>query len=288
LSVDDVAAPLHGTEVRGPSALGTDRRRLGRLTWLLAVTDFRLTFFGSALGYLWQLVQPLMLFGVLYAVFSLLLKFNGSERFYAVALLLGIVLFSFLDEATSGAVRSLVNREGLVRKVEFPRLAVPMATVLTAFFNLLLNLIPVFVFLIASGGSVRLSWLEVPVLLVLLAAFALGFAMLLSALFVRYRDVDPIWGVVMRVLFYATPIFYTVDLVRQKASEGVVTLMMCNPFAAILQQTRHALVDPSHPSVTDVMSNGWLVLVPLALTVAVLTVGYLVFARAAPRVAEEL
>jgi ABC-2 type transport system permease protein len=288
VSVGDVGAPPRGTEVRGPSALGTDPRRLGRLTWLLAVTDFRLTFFGSALGYLWQLVQPLMLFGVLYAVFSLLLKFNGSERFYAVALLLGIVLFSFLDEATSGAVRSLVNREGLVRKVEFPRLAVPMATVLTAFFNLLLNLVPVFVFLIAAGGSVRWTWLEVPVLLVLLAAFALGLAMLLSALFVRYRDVEPIWAVLMRVVFYATPIFYTVDLVRQKASEGIVTLMMCNPFAAILQQTRHALVDPSHPSVTSIMSSPWLVLIPLALSVAVVGIGYVVFARAAPRVAEEL
>jgi ABC-2 type transport system permease protein len=286
----DVPAPARtaGIEVRGPSALGNDPRRLGRLTWLLAVTDFRLTFFGSALGYLWQLVQPLMLFGVLYAVFSLLLDFSGTERYYPVALLLGIVLFSFLDEATSGSVRSLVNRESLVRKVEFPRLAVPMATVLTAFFNLALNLLPVFVFLIAAGGRPRLTWLEVPFLLALLAALALGLAMLLSALFVRYRDVEPIWGVVMRVLFYATPIFYTVELVRQKASDTVLALMMCNPFAAILQQTRHAFVDPSHPSVASAMGSRWLVLVPLALTIVVCALGYVVFSRAAPRVAEEL
>ena len=258
------------------------------MTWLLAVTDFRLTFFGSALGYLWQLVQPLMLFGVLYAVFSLLLNFNGSERFYAVALLLGIVLFTFVDEATSGAVRSLVARENLVRKVDFPRLAVPMATVLTAFFNLLLNLIPVVVFLLASGGSPHLTWIEVPFLLVALAAFALGFAMLLSALFVRYRDVEPIWGVVMRIMFYATPIFYTVTYVQQKADDAILKLMMCNPFAALLQQMRHALVDPSHPSVSQIMGSPWLVLVPVALTLAVLALGYHVFSRAAPRVAEEL
>ena len=280
--------PSAGREVRGPSALGDDPRRLGRLTWLLAVTDFRLTFFGSALGYLWQLVQPLMLFGVLYAVFSLLLNFNGSERFYAVALLLGIVLFTFVDEATSGAVRSLVARENLVRKVDFPRLAVPMATVLTAFFNLLLNLVPVVVFLLASGGSAHLTWIEVPFLLVALAAFALGFAMLLSALFVRYRDVEPIWGVVMRIMFYATPIFYTVTYVQQKADDAVLKLMMCNPFAALLQQMRHALVDPSHPSVSQIMGSPWLVLVPVALTLAVLALGYHVFSRAAPRVAEEL
>jgi ABC-2 type transport system permease protein len=274
--------------VRGPTAIGNDPRRLARLTWVLAVTDFRLRFFGSALGYLWQLVQPLMLFGVLYLVFSLLLNFSGSERFYPVALLLGIVLFSFLSEATSGAVRSLVQRESLVRKVEFPRLAVPAATVLAALFNLALNLLPVGVFLLASGGHVRASWLELPVLLAVLTAYAFGFAMLLSALFVRYRDVEPIWTVILQVMFYATPIFYTVTLVREKASQSVLTLIMCNPFAAVLQQARHSFIDPSHPSVADSMGSAWMVAIPLLIAAGVFLVGFAVFARAAPRVAEEL
>jgi ABC-2 type transport system permease protein len=277
-----------GTPIKGPSALGADRRRLMRLTWALAVTDWRLRFFGSALGYLWSLVQPLMLFGVLYAVFSLLLNFSGDERYYPVALLLGIVMYSFLNESTSGAVRSLVNRENLVRKIEFPRLAVPAATVLTACFNLALNLVPVFVFLVAAGGKPRWTWLELPLLLAILTLLATGVALLLSALFVRYRDVEPIWTVLLQVLFYATPIFYTVSLVRDKASETVVRIMMCNPFAAVLQQTRHAFVDSTHPSLSAAMGGVAWCLVPLAITVAVFAVGYAVFARAAPRVAEEL
>src|SRR5439155_8817541 len=126
----------------------------------LAITDFRLRFFGSALGYLWQLMQPLMLFGVLYTVFSLLLNFKGPERYYPVSLLLGIVMFTFVNEATGGAVRSIVARENLVRKIEFPRLAVPLSTVRMALMNLGLNLIPVLVFLLAAGGPPRLSWLE--------------------------------------------------------------------------------------------------------------------------------
>jgi ABC-2 type transport system permease protein len=289
MSVDMIASgPSEATLVRGPSALGTDSQRLFRLTWLLAVTEFRLRFFGSALGYLWQLVQPLLLFGVLYVVFSLLLNFNGDERFYPVALLLGIVLFSFLNEATSGAVRSLVERENLVRKVEFPRLAVPASTVLAALFNLGLNLLPVVLFLLLAGGSVRWSWLDVPFLLVMLTAYALGFAMLLSALFVRYRDVEPIWAVVLQVMFYATPIFYTASLVREKANDTVLAIMMCNPFAAVLQQARHAFVDPSHPSLSDAMGSAWLVAVPVLVAVTMLVVGFWVFARAAPRVAEEL
>jgi ABC-2 type transport system permease protein len=288
--MSDATLPVEGlgSPIKGPTALGNDPRRLLRLTWALAVTDWRLRFFGSALGYLWSLVQPLMLFGVLYLVFSELLDFSGDERFYPVALLLGIVMYSFLNEATSGAVRSLVNRENLVRKIEFPRLAVPLATVLTACFNLALNLVPVTVFLLASGGTPRWTWLEMPLLLAVLTAMAAGIAMLLSALFVRYRDIEPIWTVVLQVVFYATPIFYTVSVVLEKSNETVVRLMLCNPFAAMLQQARFAFVDSSHPSLGAAMGGVVWIVLPLLVTVAVCIGGYIVFSRAAPRVAEEL
>jgi len=277
-----------GEPIKGPTALGASRARLLRLTWALAVTDFRLRFFGSVLGYAWSFMQPLMLFGVLYTVFSVLLDFSGAERYYPVALLLGIVFFSFFNEATSGAVRSLVSRENLVRKIEFPRLAVPLATVLTACFNLSLNLVPVTIFLLASGGRPRWTWLELPVLLVMLTVLATGVAMLLSALFVRYRDIEPIWTVVLQIVFYVTPIFYTVTLVREKASESVVRLMMLNPFAAMLQQARFAFVDASHPSLGAAMGGTLWIALPLLVTIFVCVAGYLVFSRAAPRVAEEL
>jgi ABC-2 type transport system permease protein len=287
MSALDAAQPPPRTQIKGPSALGSDWRRFVRLTLVLAVTDFRLRFFGSALGYLWQLMRPLMLFGVLYVVFSTFLKFTGPERYYPVALLLGIVLFSFMAEATGGSVRSLLLRENLVRKIDFPRLAVPLATVCTALFNLALNLIPVVIFLIASGGRPRWSWLEVPLLIAVLALFVVGLAMLLSALFVRYRDVEPIWDVVLQVLFYASPIFYTVDLVAKKSSNAVAEALLCNPFAAILQQFRHAFIDPSHKSPFEVLHGG-LVLIPLGVIVLVVVLGAVVFSRAAPRIAEEL
>src|SRR4051794_17594028 len=166
--------------IGGPSALSGGWSRFFHLTWTLAVHEFKLRFFGSVLGYFWQLMRPLMLFGVLYAVFSLFFEVGDDVRFFPIALLLGIVLFNFLAESTTGSVRSLVSRESLVRKIEFPRLAVPMSTVLTAVFNLLLNLLPVFIFLLAAGGRPRWSWLELPFLLVLLVLFVSGLAMLLS------------------------------------------------------------------------------------------------------------
>ena len=278
-----------GPPIKGPTALGSDPRRFIRLTRALAVTDFKLRFFGSALGYLWQLMRPLMLFGVLYAVFSVFLNFTGPEKYYPVALLLGIVLFSFMSEATGGSVKSLVLRENLVRKIEFPRLAVPLATVVTALFNLGLNLIPVFVFLVASGGQPRWSWLELPVLIIVFTLFVLGLAMLLSALFVRYRDVEPIWDVVLQVMFYASPIFYTLETVNQKTGSHTASdIIMCNPFAAILQQARHAFIDPSHPSAAAGIGGTVRLLIPLGIIALLLVVGYRVFSRQAPRIAEDL
>jgi ABC-2 type transport system permease protein len=288
MSAPPIAAEALGRPIKGPSALGSDLRRLRQLTWTLAVTDFRLRFFGSVLGYLWQLMRPLMLFGVLYVVFSQIFDLSGNVRFYPVALLLGIVFYGFFAEATSGSVRSLVERENLVRKIEFPRLAVPLATVLTALFNLGLNLITVLVFLLAAGGRPHWSWLELVPLIAILATFATGIAMVLSSLFVRYRDVEPIWDVVLQILFYVSPIIYMLQTVTDKGGQAATQAMLCSPFAAILQQARHAFIDPSHIGVREAMGNDALLLVPFAVVALVFGIGFTVFNRQAPRIAENL
>jgi ABC-2 type transport system permease protein len=281
--------PGLGAPIKGPTAMGSDFGRMLRLTWTLAVTDFKLRYFGSVLGYLWSLVQPLMLFGVLYVVFSVLLDFGGSEKYYPVALLAGIVMFNFIAEATSGSVRSIMSREPLVRKIEFPRVAVPLATVLTALFNYMLNLVPVFVFLLIAGGTPRWTWFELPAIVLLLTVWLAGIAMFLSAMFVRYRDIEPIWSVVMQILFYATPIFYTLDTVAQKTGKDwVPNLFMINPFAALLQQFRHAIIDPSHASSAAAIGGTWRLAAPLLVLGLTVAIGWTVFSRMAPKVAEEL
>jgi ABC-2 type transport system permease protein len=275
-------------QIKGPSALGTDPRRFWHLTWALAVTDFKLRFFGSALGYLWQLVRPLMVFGVLLVIFTQVIDLGSGVAFYAQALLFGIVLYNFLSESSAGAVRSITEREPLVRKVEFPRLAVPLSSVLQASFNLGLNLIVVMIFLLAAGGEVRWSWLELPFLLALLGVLCVGLAMLLSTLFVRYRDVEPIWEVLLLIVFYASPIFYPIQVITGPNAGTIVDVLMINPFAAILQQGRHAFIDPSHPSFIQATGSWWHILPPLAITVAVVVAGGQIFRRRAPRIAEDL
>lgn len=277
--------PLRGKRIPGPVAIGVDMRRFANLTRTLAVTEFKLRFFGSALGYLWQLMRPLLLFGVLYVVFTLVLRFESSAEFYPVALLSGIVMFVFVSESTGAAVTSLVDREPLVRKVQFPRLVVPLSVTLTGMMNLGLNLVVVLIFLLASGGSVRLGWLELPVLVALLALLTASLSTLLSALYVRYRDVRPVWEVTLQILFYATPIFYTLDIINNTTIER---LLLINPLAVIIQQFRHAVIDPSHPSAVDA-AGGWLLLLaPAAILAALAIGGYRYFDREAPRIAEDL
>ena len=275
-------------EIKGPSALGSDPRRFLHLTWTLAATDFKLRFFGSALGYLWTLMRPLMLFGVLLVLFTQILDLADNVVLYPQALLLGLVLYNFFGEATGQSVRAIVDREHIVRKIEFPRLAVPLAVVLQALFNLGLSLVVVLGFLLAAGGEVRWSWLELIPLVVLLTVFSTGLAMLLSMLYVRFRDVQPIWDVVLQALFYLSPIFYTVELVAQQFDESVVEYLMWNPFAAILQQARHAVIDPSHPTAAEAAGGLAPLLIPFAIGLVLLVLGGQVFRRGAPRVAEQL
>lgn len=282
-----------GRPIKGPSALGSDPRRLWHLTWALAKTEFKLAFFGSALGYLWQLMRPLLLFGVIYLVVSRSKLLAGSnEPYFATSLLLGVVLFNFFAESASGGVSCLVDRENLVRKIEFPRLAVPISIVLTALMNLSLNLVPVVIFLLAAGGSPQWSWLELPVLVLALALFSAGLGMILSVSYVRYRDVRPIWEVLQQMTFYASGIFIPILTLGSLAVLGLHIdlghVLMANPFAAILEQARHVFVSHSYPTAAGAIGGYGLLMIPIGIGLAALVGGFLLFDREAPRVAEQL
>lgn len=277
-----------GQLVKGPSAMGSDQRRFWRLAWTLAATDFKLRFFGSVLGYLWQLVRPLLLFAIIYTVFVGILGVGGDQPRFGVALLLGIVMFQFLTDATGPAIRSIVQRETLVRKIDFPRAAIPVSCVILATLNLGLNLVPVFIFLFATGGSVSVRWLEMPLIVGMLIVFVTGLALLLSSLFVRYRDVEPIWDVFTQALFYATPILYSLSVVIDKAGIEAARVLLINPLAAAIQQARHAIIDVSYESPGQIFGTTAGDLIPLGVSLATFLVGAWVFHRAAPRIAEDL
>jgi ABC-2 type transport system permease protein len=277
-----------GQPIHGPRALADDWRRFWHLTFTIARNEFKLRFFGSMLGYVWQLMRPLLLFGVLLFVFSHVAKVGGTAPHYAVALLAGIVLFTFFGEATGGAVRSVVDRENLVRKIHFPRLVIPLSIVLLTLFNLSLNLIVVLIFALASGVKPMLSWLEAPLIIGMLVVFCTGLAMLLSALFVHFRDIQPIWEVSTQVLFYASGILIPIEILRERTSGTLFHILMLNPLAVVVEQFRHAVIDPSAMSAATALGGSWQLIEPIGLVVAIFVAGFVVFNRSAPLIAEKL
>jgi ABC-2 type transport system permease protein len=273
-------------EVRGPSALGGGARRFFDLLWLVSVTEFKRVYFGTVLGYVWSLVRPLMLFGVLLFVFTQVFKIGSEEApHYPVLLLLGIVLFTFFSESTLNAVTSVVSQEGVVRKTQFPRLVIPLATALTGAFNLCLNMIVVFAFILAFGVDPTWTWLLFPFALVALLVFTATVSMALSVLYVRFRDVAIIWTVVAQVLFYGTPILYPIEALHNETMER---LLMVNPLAPIFEQVRVWVLEPNAPTAAEA-AGGAAGLIPAAIIyVAVCAFAIWIFNREAPRIAEEL
>lgn len=275
-------------EVRGPSALGGGRRRFFDLLWLMAVTEFKRVYFGTVLGYLWSLVRPLLLFGVLYFVFSVGLKIGKTDEVehYAVMLLMGIVLFTFFSESTTQSVTSVVNQEGVVRKTQFPRLVIPLAGVLTCAFNFALNFVVVLAFVLAFGVAPTWTWLLLPVALFFLVTLTVAVSTALSVLYVRFRDVAIIWAVAVQVLFYATPIIYPITRFGDQTAER---LLMLNPLAVIFEQVRvWVLAEPTAPNAVEA-AGGWVYLLPAAaIFAATCAFAVWIFNREAPRIAEDL
>lgn len=275
------ATPME--DVRGPTALGVSPDRFWQLLWLMARTEFKLRYQGSLLGYAWSVASPLLLFGVLYLVFNQIIRFGEGVEGYPVMLLLNIMLFRFFSESTQSSVSSVVTREALVRKSRFPRSVIPLAVVLTAAIGLCLNLVVVFGYVLLYGVEPSATWLLLPVILTLLLALTVGASLLLSSLYVRYRDVAQIWTVLSLALFYLTPVLFPIEI----APEGIQDVLVINPLAPLLIEARQWIIDPQAPGVLEV-AGAWGIVGPALAGIAICALGVLSFQREAQRAAEDL
>lgn len=275
-------APLR--RVPGPSALGGGRRRSIDLLLIIAATEFKRAYFGTALGYLWTICRPLLLFGVLLVVFTEAFRLGDAVPDYPVLLLMNIVVFGFFQEATGIAVTSVVVQESVLRKTQFPRLVVPLAVVLTGLFNLGLNLVVVTVFLLAFGVAPMWTWLLFPLLLLALLVFTIAVSMIVSSMYPRFRDVGIIWTVVATALFYATPVLYPIGSVSARLRE-IVSL---NPLAPIFELLHKWIIDPSAAGPVELTGGVGRLMIPIGIYLAVCVFAVWIFRREAPRIAEAL
>lgn len=266
-----------------------------RYSWILlrelVKTDFKLRYQGSMLGMAWSVLKPLMLFAVMYVVFVRFLRFGAGIPHFAVSLLLAQTLWAFFQEATSQGMQAIVGRGDLLRKLKFPKYIVVVSSTVSALINLVISLFVVLIFMIVNGVEFRPIILLFPFVIIELYLFSLGVALLLSTLFVRFRDIGHIWDVIMQAWFYATPIIYPLTQLINVGWLSIAKLvLMLNPIAQIIQDARYLVVTTQTETIWGLVSRQcWLFkLIPLLIIAIVLLVGVTVFRRRSPYFAEEL
>ena len=251
----------------------------------LVITDFKLRYQGSILGYAWSLLRPLFLFSILYVVFVQGLKFGSTMEHFPLYLLLGIVLWSFFSEMTGQSLGSIVGRGDLIRKIRIPRWIIILSTSVSAFINLGLNLIVVGIFMFFMGVDVSTSALWFPLAIIEIYLLSLGLSFLLATAYVKYRDVSYIWDLLLQAGFYFTPLLYTLDIVT---NEFIKKIIMLNPMAQAIQDARSALVTKQTITIAEVFGTGSARLISIVTIGVLLILGLLYFRREAKSFAENI
>ncbi len=246
-------------------------------------TDFKIRYQGSVLGYLWSLLKPLMLFAILYVVFTYIIPLGKSVPHYPVYLLIGIVFWNFFVESTVQGASSIVNRGDLIRKINIPRYLVVVSSSLSALINLALSLIVVFVFALLNGVPVTLKWLIIFPIVMELALLTLGISFILSALYVKYRDITYIWEIFLQAGFYATPIIYPLMTIPQEYQK----FFFINPVTQIIQDARYFMVTDSSTTIWSTVHSPMVVL-PFVTILILIAVGRMVFKRQSKYFAEDI
>lgn len=253
----------------------------------LVITDFKLRYKGSVLGYVWSLLRPLALFAVLYVVFVHFLRFGEGIPHFAVSLLLGVVLWSYFIEVTTNGLSAIVGRGDLMRKLSFPRYIIVVAGSFSALINLGINLAVVGIFIVINGVELTLNALWIFPLVLELFLFGLALAFLLSALYVKFRDINYIWELVLQAGFYATPILYPISMVVA-VSPFVAQLMVLNPVAQIVQDARASVISADTPTIATLYSNPYMHIVPIMIVIVLAVLSGLYFRKKSPGFAEEI
>jgi ABC-2 type transport system permease protein len=253
-----------------------------------AAMDFKLKYSGSALGYVWSVLKPLSLFTVLYLVFARIFRLGEISQYYPLALLIGVVLYTFFADATNLGMFSIVARESLLRKLSFPRLVIPTSTTLAAGITLGVNLVVVGVFVAWNQIPPRLNWLLLLPLLLQFYVFVLGVSLILATLFVRFRDIGQIWELATTLILYATPVIYPVGFLPDWAQ----TIAFLNPLTQILQDFRAIIlyqdIAPNLITATEAFESSAGRLIPIGITFAIFGLGLWMFRKQEPWFAERL
>ena len=245
------------------------------LIWVLAWTDFKERYKNSVLGYFWSLLEPLLMLGVLYIVFSNLMKVQVEH--YQLFLLQGIIMWSFFTRSTSGSLYALKFKTPLIKKVYFPRDILVISSCITALLMSIFESIVFLAFLLYFRLPLSLNIFYLPVILFLFFLIALGTSLVLAALNVYYRDIQYIWAVILQIGFFATPVVFPLSVFPQYLQQ----ILSKNPIAQVIYLARDVTLYSKVPGLDQLAYV-------IFIAIVILGIGYAIFTRLEPRFAEEL
>jgi ABC-2 type transport system permease protein len=243
-----------------------------RVLAVIAGTEFKQKYADSVLGYLWTLLKPLSLFGVLYLVFGRFFEFTAGVERYPLYLLVGLVLWYFFADATAVAMPSVVSQASLIKKLAFPRLLIPASATITVAMTFIVNLVALGAFVAGNRIVPELGWFGLVPLLLELYLFIFAMSVLLATLFVRFRDTAQLWELVSSLLFWTSPIIYPVELLP----DWVQPAVFFNPLVQIMQDVRVIVLGSDVRTVTEELGAFGHV-APLGVTAVLLAVALVLF-----------
>lgn len=253
----------------------------------LVRTDFKVRYQGSVLGYLWSLLRPLFMFVILYFIFVYFLKIGKGIPHWPVALLLGIVMWNFFTEITNQGLKSIVGKGGVIRKINFPKYIIIMAASISALINLAINLVIIAIFMGINHAPLTWHLLLVPVFIAEVFIFAVGCAFILSTMYVKIRDINFVWDIILQGAFYASAVLFPISRVADQSALAAKVLLV-NPVAQAIQDARYSLLPATMPTANSYLGDAGLVIAPFALVVVVLVFGAWYFRKKSPYFAENI
>jgi len=275
----------------GLNRIVPDLIRSRGLLWDLVWKDLRARYRNTIMGFVWAVLQPLLLMLILTVVFGVIfsgkVRLAESEHPFHVTLLCGLIFWQFFATSLARCTNSLLDNHDLVKKVYFPREVVPIAAMGNAMVNLAIGFVVLLVIHFLAGGGIGFGILALPFVFIIQFTLTLGLSLLCSSLNVYYRDVAYLVDVLLTLGFYATPLFYTLDDVHSGADglgeygQYLIAAYMLNPMAGLVTAYRQAFLDGQMP---DPALLVW----PLVCAVFFLIAGAVVFRRNAPVLADYL
>jgi len=240
----------------------------------LTVADLKNRYQNTSLGFFWSLLSPLLMAGVLYFVFRHLW---GHEEDFAVNILVGVMAWQFFSTGTSSSLRAIVSNVGLVTRVYVPRHILVLSNVLTSLINSLFAFVALLPIILILRSSLPPTVLLFPLVHVVFFVFLFGAGLFLSSLYVYFRDLTQIWDVVIRTLFFASPIMYPVTIIPAY----IMPYYMLNPVTQFIIIYRDVMVAGQLPSPYSMA-------VVCGFAVLAYAVGSLTFRRLERRFAEQM